>query len=377
MDMIISITCYLITVLLAYFIVVTRYKKVYIGQKESVEQGNTDYQRKMTFIMILSIAVLFTLYNVIVTKLNPTVASDRRNYALNFYGYRASPSAGLSFIINVVRRFSNNVESLYYVCTFIPVLITLIAYRVCKEAMPKALLFLLSTQYIFHTFAGLKQCYANAFATLCIVFAMRNKSVKDTVYSILSIIASIWFHHTGYFLIPVYIMIRLRKNRKSLLLFYLVMAVLVVFLEPILIRVSSLLSPFASIVSNKINEYFGDAASIQADGGLTIVKGIPFYIITIVGLIKRRQLINVVENYDNYLFVSSIVSFAYIATIYNGWVYRLSYFFYFPVGVFYGILINNISNTGNRRIIGMFTLGLSFLLTIRFLVLTYMNYGGF
>lgn len=378
MDMIISISCYLVTVLIAYSITAIRYRKTRtIG---GIEVSYSDEEQRsvhMTVAMVIIIALLFTLYNVLITKMNPNVASDRRNYAINFYGYRSSPSAGLTFIINLVRRFSRNVESFYYVCTLIPMAITLLAYRIYKEATPRALLFLLSTQYVFHTFAGLKQCYANAFAVLCIAFALRNKGVKDTIYAIITIALAIWFHHTGYFLIPVYIMLRLKKNRKTLVVFYVAMVFLVLFLEPILIRMSSLLSPFASIVAVKINEYFGDAASIQGEGRLTLFKGIPFYIITVTGLIKRKELVGRIENYDNYLFISSITAFAYIATIYNGWVYRLSYFFYFPTGVFYGILMRNMNNIHNKRIIGLMTLGLQLALTIRFLALTYINYGGF
>ncbi len=378
MDMFISISCYLITVLIVYCIADIRYKKARAIARYNDAYTDRDRQKmQMTIAMVIIIALLFTLYNVLITKMNPDVASDRRNYALNFYGYRSSPSAGLTFIINQIRRFSDNVESLYYVCTLIPMAITLFAYRIYKDATPRALLFLLSTQYVFHTFAGLKQCYANAFAILCIAYALRSRSLKDTICSLISIALAIWFHHTGYFLIPVFVMLRLKKDKRTLIAFYFALAFLVLFLEPILIWMSRVVSPFVSIVSIKINEYFGDAASIQGEGRFTIFKGIPFYIITITGLAKRRELIGKIENYDNYLFLSSITAFAYIATIYNGWVYRLSYFFYFPVGVFYGILMNNMHNVHNRRIIGFMTLGLQLALTVRFLALTYINYGGF
>lgn len=376
MDMMISVMLYLTTLTVTFFMVKVQYRRsVMVTSRELYPSKRKD--TTMTTAMIIGIAALFTVYNIVITKMHSTVASDRANYALNFYGYRTSPSEGLTFVINVIRHFSDNVEILYYVSTLIPIAITLIAYKVCEDSSPIAFLFLFCTQYLFHTFAGLKQCYANAFACLCIAFALRNKGVKDTVFSILSIMLAIWFHHTGYFLILIYVMLRIKKSRKTLFMFFVIMTALVFFLEPVLLRASSLISPFVPILSSKIRVYFGETASILGEGKLTLFKGIPYYILTIVGLIKRRQLVDTIENYDNYLFLSSVTSFIYIATIYNGWIYRLSYFFYFPAGVFYGLLMRAMRNMNNRRIIGVMTLGLSLMLTVRFLILTYVNYGGF
>lgn len=381
MNMVISISCYLIAVLLSVQLASQRYRRMIRLNKEHKESGiaPVDTSYKMTIMLIVVIALLFTIYNFIVTKLNVSISGDRQNYTLNFLGIRNSSSAGLMFLIKILRHYSSNVEILYYTSTFLTLAITLVAYRVCDEASPKALFFLLTTQYVFFTFAGMKQCYANAFASLCIILALRSKGIKDTIYSLLLIWLSIWFHPTGYLLIPLYVMIRIKKTRAKIIIFFILMAIAIVFLEPLLLRAASLVAPFASSAAIKVYEYFGESAkeALEAAGFVSTLKGIPFYIITLVGWIKRRELIDEINNYDNYLFLSGVISFIYIASVYNSWVNRLAYFFYLPVAIFFVKMMRYVSNINNYRIINASVIGINALFTLRFVVLVYMNYGGF
>ncbi len=381
MDLVVSICCYLFVVIVALFLSTYRIR-IKIGTTSSYRRDlNACKQRddRLSFVAIVMISAAFVLYNVIVTKMNSATTHDRQIYTLVFYGYRTSPSAGLSYVISIVKRFSSNVEVLYYVTTLLCMTITLIAYRVDNEASPRSLLFLLTTQYIFFSLEGLKQAYANAFAVLCIALALRNDGKKDTVMSIVSIILAITFHHTGYFLIPIYIALRLKKDKKTTLASFVLLALMIAFFEPFLMRVASILSPYASTLSAKIYQYFGDSASddLQTEGVLTFVKGFPFYVITIVGWIKRDKLVKSVENYDNFLFISGILSFTYMATLYNAWIYRLSYFFYLPEGIFYAVLMRNIENHRNKVLFMCSTIVVTSLLTLRFVMLMYFNYGGF
>lgn len=381
MRMVVSLTCYLIAVFLSVQIATQRYRKMtcIIEKRELEGQKDIDSYSKMTLTMAIVIALLFTLYNVIVTHLNVSVSGDRQNYSLNFFGYRNSSSAGLMFIIGLIRKVSSRVESLYYVSTFITMLITMLAYRESDEADPKAIFFLLTTQYVFFTFAGMKQCYTNAFASLCIVLALRNKGIKDTVVSIILIALSIWFHPTGYLLIPLYIMIRIRKTIRINVLFFLLMIVGVLFLEPLLLHAARLAAPFAPSVATKIYDYFGETAKegLEAAGFMSALKGIPFYIITLVGWINRQKLKDLIPNYENYLFLSGVISFIYVASVYNSWVNRVAYFLYLPVAIFFVQLMRNVSNENNYRIINTSVIGINALFTLRFVVLVYINYGGF
>lgn len=375
MNIILSLLVYIIIVCISVFIVDNRFKMAMIQSEDRTKGSNV----ARTLWMIVFVTLLFTLYNVMVTKMNPSFSGDRRIYALNFYGKRTTPSIGLSYVIGLIRRFSSNVELLFYFSTFVTMLITLVAYIICRDATPKALLFLLSTQYVFFTIECLKQSYTNALAALCICLALRSKGKLNTILSCLAIVIAIGFHHTGYILIPIYILLRVKKTRKSIPWLFLMMAVIIVFFEPILSRVASLIMPYASTFAMKINEYIGENAreGLRTEGYLASIKGVPFYAITLVGVIKRKQLVQKIENYDNYLFLAGILTIIYLATIYNAWVYRLSYFFYLPMGVFYTHLSNNIEEPKNKVCFNIVTIGLAALLTMRFVVLMYWNYGGF
>ena len=95
-------------------------------------------------------------------------------------------------------------------------------------------------------------------------------------------------------------MIRIKKTRAKIIIFFILMAIAIVFLEPLLLRVASLVAPFASSAAIKVYEYFGESAkeALEAADFMSTLKGIPFYIITLVGWIKRRELIDEINNYD-------------------------------------------------------------------------------
>ena len=379
--MLLAVICYVAISYYVYLVVAQRYRRVsnFYDFIKDGEYQDKIIRLKMTVRMIIGIALIFVLYNMMVTLMRSGTGGDRSNYALNFYGYRNSPSEGLTFVINLVKIFTNDVRWFYYVCMFIPVVVTLFAYSINREALPVSILFLLSTQYVLFMLAGLKQAYANAFAVLCIAFALRNNGKKDLVFCIISMILAIWFHHTGYFLLPIIVMLKIRKTSKRNVLFMVLMVLAIVFLEPILIRVASMVRPVFPFLARKIYEYFGESAieGLQTEGRSTFIKGVPFYVLTLVGWIKRKQLVNVIDNYDNYLFLSFMLSLVYLSTLYNSWMYRLAYFLYFPAGIYYGQLMTHINLKSNKKILEAVILGFTALFTLRFLALMYINYGGF
>ena len=110
---------------------------------------------------------------------------------------------------------------------------------------------------------------------------------------------------------------------------------------------------------------------------MSALKGIPFYIITLVGWLKRRELLKEINNYDNYLFLSGVISFIYISSVYNSWVIRLAYFLYLPVAIYFVKIMQSLKNKNNYIILNFLVFGINALITLRFVVLIYLNYGGF
>lgn len=378
--LLISLSSYILILIIGYYISNNKYKKstIVINGVRTYGSKNTP-SSKMTLIIILIISLLFSIYNVIITKMSVQLSGDRYNYTRNYYGITNAATEGMAFVIDIIRKFSNNPEMLFYVSTFSSVFFVLLAYRIDYEATPSTLIFLFSTQYVFFSFAGLKQCYTNGLAALSIAFALRNKNFLDSILSILCAYFACWFHPTGYIIIPLLIMIKMPKKRKSIILFFFFIFILLLFFQTILLKTAGFLAPINPSISNKIYEYIGETANeaLKSEGYLALFKGLPYYIITVVGLIKRKEIIDKINNYDNYLLLSAVLSLSYLATIYNGWLYRVAYLLYFPSGVFFVRIMKHYMNNKDRKMISFAVFGLNAMFTIRFVGLIYINYGGF
>lgn len=375
--MIISLSCYLVASAITIYIAKIRFNKS-ITINESSEAQIVGNNRKLLYRDIVSCSFLFAVYNFVITKMSVNLSGDRINYYINYSGQRSSTS-GVMFVMRLLHYFTSNVEWFFYFSTFATVFITLIAYKYCDEARPEALLFLLSTQYVFFTFSGMKQCYANALGCLFIVIALKKTTFKRILYCLILLILSVCFHPSGVMLVPLFLMIKLRKTRRIDTLVFTALLLTIVFLEPLLLFISTLITPIIPSVGTKITEYIGDNSieALQTTGFLSVLKGIPYYIATLLGIYKRPKIKDRITNYDNYLILSAVISVIYIAQIYNGWIYRLAYFLYLPVGIYIIQLIRNLQLENNKKVFKVLILGLNAFFSFRYLMLIYILYGGF
>ena len=336
-------------------------------------------KRKMTVGAVISIALLFTIYNVIVTAMSTGLGGDRLNYYVDCIGVRPAGSTGLMIVISLLRKITAHYEILFYFSTFVCMILTLTAYRISGIKSANALFFLLTTQYVLFTLTGIKQCYTNGFACLCLIIALQRKTKKDDILCILLIILAILFHPTGYLLIPLYLMVLIRKTTGLIILSFLLMLIVAFYMDTILEQCALFLKPFAPALSTSISRYVGSTAleSLQTEGIMTVFKGVPFFIITILGIRRRPRLKRVIEGYDSYLLLSAALSLVYLITIYNSWFYRMAYLLYLPVGIFFVRLMSHEKNRNNYIILNAAVIGINAVLTLRFLALIYLNYGGF
>ena len=338
-----SIGYYLIIIFVSFTMARKDYLRIKSQSGFSLSSGESIFfaenvKNKTGIGTILVISLLFFSLNVLVTKLSITVGGDRQNYMLNFYGVRPSPSAGLTFIISIVHQFTSNVEWLWYAATLIVMPITLFAYRISQEATPKALLFFLTTQYVFTTYVNMKQCYANGLISLCFVLSLRNRGMRDKIFCVILILLAYLFHPTALMAFPVCFIMWQKKNRTSVFMFFIAFAVFLALLRPLLPHIGSLLSSVAPWLSSKIDSYVvemqNDTKSAEASL-LTAIKGLSWYVITALACVKRSNLKGKIRNYDNYLILSGTLSLIFMASFYNGWIGRLAYYMYLPITVFY------------------------------------------
>ncbi len=339
-----------------------------------------DDKTVISFWAIIFIAVLCTLYNLFVTEQgisSGNIQGDRLFYSLNFAGTRKAGTVGLQWLIDFIHLFSDNSKVLFYGTTFVCVLITLVAYRKFEGAMPTAILFLILTQWIFSTIVNIKQCYCTAFATLFFVYAFRTTNLKNTLCCFIFAALAVMFHQAGYILFFVYIVIKLFHSKKSSLFLLIVCFAVFLFFEPMVLLLAKIAGPIFPSLASKINQYFlyHNAETESAISGF--IKGLPFYYVTLVGFLRQKTLANKIKNYYLFLDISIIASLVYMLSIYNAWLFRLIYIFYFPIAIFFAQILANNSNRKSYYIDYFVVFGGLAVVLYRYIALMYVNYGGF
>lgn len=332
---------------------------------------------KITILTIVIISILFTILNVLTTSLSDGYGDDRTNYLLNFTNQRATPSIGLQFIIDFVKKISADFDSLLYITTFITTAIAIYAYRKSNESTPKALIYLLSTQFIFASFVNLKQCYANVLGALGIVLLL-DKEKNNTIICLILITIATIFHPSAYILYIVAIMIKTRKTKNRLIFLTVLLLFTLIAFRPALSLMSAATRPIAPSLSQKIIQYTTemDKNEIGDNGLAIIIKGIPFYLLLYVASAKRKELSNTFSNYDNYLLLIILLSSTYITSIYNGWFARLAYYLYLPASIYCAKISSVLRPKSKYKLVLKISLLLNLVLLIRYIILIYLNYGG-
>ncbi len=331
--------------------------------------------KKISLMKILFISILFTLYNVLCTYFSIRTVGDRANYAYEFLGYRAT-SVGLSYVFNLIKVFSTDVRVLYYSITFFCCFITFFCCFRDKDSNKYALYFLLATDFIFFTFVALKQCFVCAFATL--IYYIINNSNNRFKYIICALLVyvSCLFHSTGFILIPIlFILFIYDKKKINLPLLFFLLVLLLVFFNPLLSLLSSFLGKYIPFLSGKITDYFY-TSGLYTESKFVFIKGFPFYLVSILATIKRKQFSENIKNYDKLVFLSYVGSVSYLISIVSYWMYRITNIFYLPISILFGIILKNEKNKKNGLMYFILIFGVEVLILLRWLFMEFMQ-GGF
>jgi len=375
-----GILAYTIIWVLAYGIIRICYKKI----KENTIQINgieicfdDRYKQKLSILAAIIISGLFTLFNIYVTMNSSGFSGDRQNYSYNFGGVRETPSFGLAMIINMIKQLGGNIQTLFYFTTFVCVFITLIAYRNSKYASPYSFFLLCLTQYFITTLTAIKQSYASALAVVFFVLILEHDTRKSKLLALLCAFIACLFHPTGYILFIIWIVIGMRKTKRRVATYFIFLLILGIFLKQIMPLVASFVRPISSSLYSKIMEYFGaNGDLVEESSALAFLKGIPYYTIAIMGIVKRRIGKNEIEKYDNYLMVVGTGAFLYLISIYNVWFSRFVYLFSFISFVFLEKLMRLMSKD-HRLFLRIVIQGILFFVTYRFLFFVCFVHGAF
>lgn len=376
-----SISLYTLIWLLSYAIICYSYKRRRRAAGTKEIAGHERLRGNITIAAIICVSLLFALYNYYATTNALEMGGDRQNYTINFLGIRNTPSAGLAFLIQAIRALGGDVTWLFYFTTFSCLFITLYAYRIAEDATPRAMLLFFLSQGVTSTLVNQKQAYTSAFAVLCIVLLLRNRGRKDNVFCFIAMLLAIVFHPTGFILLPIYFIVKVPKNRKTMLLLFAAILILVIFFKPILALVGTKVVNIAPRLSAKIFEYIGrmsgEGSGLEESSALAVLlKGIPYYFIAFLGIVKRKSLVSKIENYDNYLVISVAAACLYFLGIYNVWFTRFIYLFIIPVFTFFNLMMQHTYLPFNRWAEKFLVYGSIAVTTYRYLYLIWVQ-GGF
>ena len=349
----IEILIYTVTWVICYFIIQQNYARRLRFLTNSGQNDNIEFAKnKISYASMVAVTLLWVLFNAYITSTHPITGGDRMNYLVNFAGQRETPSLGLSWMIAAVKAFGGNMNVLFYLTTFICIFMTMLAYKYSVDATPKSMLLLFLTQYGYITLTALKQSYTNAFATLALTILIQKHTKKENYICLFLILLSCVFHPTGYILMPLYFVLVANRSKRGITLYAIAIIVIAFFFQPLMLVLARILSPIVPSLGTKIYQYFNEAASESGESlSMSFIKGLPIYLISILGLIKRKHLVNIIDAYDKYLIICLTGSFLYLMSIYNDWMYRFIYLFYFPIFVFYSLIIKNLTIKTNRMII--------------------------
>lgn len=286
-------------------------------------------------------------------------------------GLRFPDSFGLNVIYWVLHLFTRNIDVLLFSVAFLSTFVMLLAYREYESARPVSLLFLFFTPFFIEACqVNLKQGIACGLAALCINEIFR----KRWKFAALFFLAATLFHITAAVILALtFIAVRavsIKHKAVKLGAFALVFICFVFSNQmfAILARIASVIP----VLGSKFAEYASDSGAIGQDStGLIVIKGIPYYLITLIGFWERKKLVRSVNNYDGFLVVSVLASLSYILSFRSYWMSRIIDYYWMTDFVFLGILLYGMRSRRNQTVVKYGIGAMLCLLTFRQLLQMY------
>ena len=351
------------------------YQRRIIFSAGGLALGQKDNEHRMLLRSVLFLCVLVGIYGIICGTV--PYSADRGNYALRFAndGYLMnvkSNSVGLYWIEVVLHLFTYDPRWLFFTIPFLSLLLTLIAYNKIPETTPESLLFLgLSSYYVF-SFYAFKQAPAVAFVALAFAFFFKGKKLSSALF----LAVAICFHESSWIMLPVFIAMVGFKSKAIRGLTYSCLLASVLFFPQVSRYVTNIVSSVSGMDA-QISGYLDETGAIREHlNYLTAVKGVPYYFISVVALIKRPVLKGRIDNYDKYLLLSCFTSVTVLLSTFMYWMWRFGTYCYFPVFVFASLIYREMDSFREKQ---QFKYCLGFLLgffTLRSLCQYYFIYGG-
>lgn len=369
---ILKIIYYFVFIFVTYFVIIKRKNDI---EKEGLSIEQKDKKRRIGIIAIIFLCLVIGYYGIICGPNPPKL--DRYNYAYRFERESQAEivkqnSIGLYYIESFLHLFTYNADILFFAMAFIYYFLTFKAYNSYEKAEPLAILLLLLSSYGLFGFYMLKQCMAIVLIAISFAFFFKNKKLYCIIYVILALL----FHESAWIVVPLYATLFGSKSKWVRILLYGVLIISLVFFNQISANLIKVFS-FIPQVEGQVSDYLNEEGGIEATNNiLTILKGLPYYIITYVGFIKRKKLVDKIDNYDKFLMLSTFCSIATMMSYYMYWMWRFAAYTYFPVFIFASLIHANLEIKKEKDSFALILCGVFFALMLKLLIQYYYIYGG-
>lgn len=233
------------------------------------------------------------------------------------------------------------------------------------------LLFFLCTLGLYGFYA-LKQAMSLAFMNLALTKYFQDKKI----FAIGFLVVAILFHEAAWIVVPCFALAKFCDGHKSRQTFILVCMIALAVLFPLISNV--FVSIFGHIpgMEKQLSQYVDESGSILIDiNMLTVVKSLPYYIITIVAILYREKFKDKIENYDFLLMLSVFCSAFSILSMYMYWMFRFALYFYVPCFILATQIVLQLQGR-NRKIFKVAVVGTLLVLMVKLLIQYYFIYGG-
>lgn len=353
---------------------------VYYTSKSNYYKNLNDGKAKLSNAKILIYSLMFTVFNCYITsfKAIDLSSADRFNYLQDFHG-RKTGYWGFDLYLETIHKFTDNFNVVLYLTTFICCILMFWAYQKSSDSSHTSLLLLLSTRFIFDTFVNLKQCFACVFASIMFAVAMDKgkKTVTNHIIAVVCIVLACLFHSSGYVLIPLYLVF-IKKRNIDFRLATIIVLFIILFLKPMSLIAADAIHGYAPVLSDKIYEYFSDDSVHDVErSGIVVIKGLRYYIPFILGLLKRKEIKNTNDRYDEYLLLLLLGCASYAATLVSYWMMRMIQILYFPICIAIYQTLDNEKKPKNRMMQYIIVEGSMIFFLLRSIYLNIVNFGGY
>lgn len=223
-----------------------------------------------------------------------------------------------------------------------------------------SILLYLSSLYFFYTTYLLRQAIAVSFGNLAIIYHLNDKRIKSTIL----ICIALTFHFTAIVLIPILL---IPKNINTKKVYFTI--ILVGFISMNFQFIVKYILPKIPYV----NKYIGSEIQNQIivnNNYKVILKGIPYFYLTILGIIYSKKLKSKTYIWNFCLLSSALYSISWLLSIKMYWIFRVGWYYLLPTLSLIPNIINLTINKNKKILIYLSIIFLLLIVTFRQIFIT-------